>query len=383
VSLSKKQAFNFCEMSCLTRDQEVCTMAWGDPHETELSALLSVCVCVTQVLIGCLNGRVKTFSTEKGIFTESRECGDLSQGRFTGLAVMDSSLITCVESGLLKVWNEGSSNTAEINVGTGVCRMRQNPSQRHHVATGGKENPLKLWDLQRPDKSIFTAKNVANDWLDLRVPVWVRDIAFIQDSNKIVTCTGHHQVRVYDPSSPQRRPVLETQYGEYPLTTLSLPADQASVVVGNTHGQLAILDLRKGLVRGCIKGLAGGVRGLQCHPSLPVLASCGLDRFLRVHSLKDRTLQHKVYMKSRLNCVLLSSRDLEVSAQTPNDGPTKCAHIEEAGDLADSVQWDEVLETRQGFVLLLWARVDLTSGAKICSGSAASALLHMFSDALA
>lgn len=36
VSLTKKQAFNFCEMSCLSRDQEVCVMAWGDPHESEV-----------------------------------------------------------------------------------------------------------------------------------------------------------------------------------------------------------------------------------------------------------------------------------------------------------------------------------------------------------
>ena len=35
---------------------------------------------------------------------------------------------------------------------------------------------------------------MAQDWLDLRVPIWVRDIAFIPDSDKIVTCTGHHQV---------------------------------------------------------------------------------------------------------------------------------------------------------------------------------------------
>lgn len=105
--------------------------------------------------------------------------------------------------------------------------MQQNPSQRHHVATGGKENPLKVWDLERPDKPIFTAKNVrqkkktinflapsswflcfklflfslihqvAHDWLDMRVPVWVRDIGFIPDSDKIVTCTGHHQVCLY------------------------------------------------------------------------------------------------------------------------------------------------------------------------------------------
>ncbi|KAI1903629.1 hypothetical protein AGOR_G00029170 [Albula goreensis] len=298
VSLAKKQAFNFCEMSSLSRDQEVCALCWGDAQESE-------------VLVGCANGTVKTFSTEKGIFTESRQCGDGWQGKFTGLAVTDSALVTCVESGLVNVWKEGSTDTVEINAGSSVCRMRQNPSQRHRVATGGKENGLKVWDLERPDSPIFTAKNVRNDWLDLRVPEWVRDMAFIPDSEKIVTCTGHHQVRVYDPASPQRRPVLEAEFGEYPFTALSLPCSPGSVVVGNTQGQVAMLDLRKGLVRGCLKGLAGAVRGLQCHPSLPLVASCGLDRFLRIHSLEDRSLQHKVYLKSRLNCVLLSSRDLE------------------------------------------------------------------------
>ncbi|KPP59920.1 hypothetical protein Z043_122119 [Scleropages formosus] len=262
VSLAKKQAFNFCEMSHLSREQEVCVLCWGDVHETE-------------VLLGCANGEVKTFSTEKGVFTETRLCGQIDEGKFTGLAVVDSALVTSVESGLVKVWKEGSTDTVEINAGKSVCRMRQNPAQRHRVGTGGKENGLKVWDLERPDTPVFTAKNV----------------------------------RVYDPATPQRRPVLETQFGEYPLTALSLPASPVSVVVGNTQGQMAVLDLRKGLVCGSLKGLAGGVRELQCHPSLPLVASCGLDRFLRVHSLEDRSVQHKVYLKSRLNCLLLSSKD--------------------------------------------------------------------------
>lgn len=49
----------------------------------------------------------------------------------------------------------------EVNVGSGVCRMRQNKCQRSRVATGGKENPLKVWDLERPEKPVFTAKNVS------------------------------------------------------------------------------------------------------------------------------------------------------------------------------------------------------------------------------
>lgn len=80
-------------------------MAWGDEHESEVrttvtgmiiislvididSTCLHVCLYL-QVLVGSVNGTVKTFSTDKGIFTASKECGDPSQGRFTGLAATD------------------------------------------------------------------------------------------------------------------------------------------------------------------------------------------------------------------------------------------------------------------------------------------------------
>lgn len=153
---------------------------------------------------------------------------------------------------------------------------------------------------------------------------------------------------MFDPSSPQRRPVLEAEYGEYPLTTLSLPAAGNTVVVGNTHGQIAILDLRMGLVRGCLKGLAGGVRGLQCHPSQPVVASCGLDRFLRIHSLEDRKLQHKVYLKSRLNCLLLASRDLEAGGgATEQEGGSQEVKEEEEDEVWGTMEQVQDVEKRK------------------------------------
>ncbi|XP_060903280.1 WD repeat-containing protein 74 [Labrus mixtus] len=336
VSLSRKQAFNFCNTSHLSRDQEVRALCWGDPAQSEL-------------LVGSVDGTVKTFSTEKGSFTESRRCGGPEEGCFTGLEVLDGSTwITCGECGTLRVWREDSSEpVTELDAGKNVCRMRQSPAHRHKVATGGKDNNLKIWDLQKPEKPVFTAKNLRDDWLDLKRPHWVRDMAFIPDSDKVVTCTGYHQVHVYDPSSPQRRPVLEAEYGEYPLTALSLPADGNTVVVGNTHGHIALLDLRKGLVRGCLKGLAGGVRALQCHPSQPVVASCGLDRFLRIHSLEDRKLQHKVYLKSRLNCVLLSSKDLEEVGGARGEAGSQ--EVKEEGEGEEDEVWDtmECVEERQ------------------------------------
>ncbi|XP_069665486.1 WD repeat-containing protein 74 isoform X2 [Haliaeetus albicilla] len=217
----------------------------------------------------------------------------------------------------------------ELEAGAGLCRMRQDPTRPHRLGTGGKENALKVWDLQRPQEPVFRAKNVRNDWLDLRVPIWDRDLQFFPDSDKIVTCTAHRQVRLYDPRSPRRRPVLETTFGEAPLTALALVPGETSVVVGSAQGDMAVIDLRQGRVLKCLKGAAGGVRGLQCHPGLPLVASCGLDRFLRVHHLGDKRLRHKVYLKSRLTCLLLSTQqDWEAKEEPPPPAEVK----EEEGD---------------------------------------------------
>ncbi|KAM4565586.1 WD repeat-containing protein 74 isoform 2-T2 [Odontesthes bonariensis] len=340
VSLGRKQAFNFCNTSHLSRDQEVRALCWLDEAESEL-------------LVGSVDGTVKTFSTEKGAFTDARSCGDPAEGCFCGLAALGgSAIITCAESGALRVWREDSREpVTELHAGTHVCRMRQSPVHAHKVATGGKENGLKVWDLQRPEEPLFAAKNLRDDWLDLRRPHWVKDMAFIPGSDKLVTCTAHHQVHVFDPSTPQRRPVLEAEYGEYPLTALALPAGGGSVVVGNTQGQVAVLDLRKGLVRGVLKGLAGGVRGLQCHPSLPLVASCGLDRFLRIHGLEDRRLQHKVYLKSRLNCLLLGSRAEEGGEEAAGAEQEVKEEEDEVWDamekVEEKVEEEEKVETKR------------------------------------
>lgn len=48
-------------------------------------------------------------------------------------------------------------------MGPGVCRMRQDPGHTHMVATCGKENALKVWDLQRSEQPVFRAKNVSDE----------------------------------------------------------------------------------------------------------------------------------------------------------------------------------------------------------------------------
>ncbi|XP_029812095.1 WD repeat-containing protein 74 isoform X3 [Suricata suricatta] len=318
VNLQRKQAANFTAAGQPRREEAVSALCWGPGGET-------------QILVGCADKTVRYFSTEEGRFQGHKHCPG-GEGTFRGLAQVDGTLITCVESGIVRVWRDSDKEASpnpllELSVGPGVCRMRQDPAHPHVVATGGKENALKVWDLQGSEEPVFRAKNV----------------------------------RVYDPASPQRRPVLQATYGEYPLTAMTLTPGSNSVIVGNTHGQLAEIDLRQGRLLGCLKGLAGSVRGLQCHPSKPLLASCGLDRVLRVHRIRNpRGLEHKVYLKSQLNCLLLSGRDnwedepqepQETKQASPEDTETDelWASLEAAAKrkLPDLEPPSEALQTRR------------------------------------
>lgn len=227
-------------------------------------------------------------------------------------------------------------------MGADVFRMRQHTRKVGLVATGGKENDLKLWDLENLEKPVFQAKNVRNDFLDLRVPVWVTDMDFLADSEKVIAITGHHQVRIYDPSSHQRRPVVDFEFDEYPLTCLSLTPRPEQVVVGNSRGRVALLDVRrKGMVH-VFKGVAGSIRAVCCHPTLPLVASCGLDRFLRVHDLNTRLLQTKLYLKSRLNCLLMRT-DFAVEDEEENKAEEEAKVEDEVWEGMEEV--DDTVDT--------------------------------------
>ena len=50
----------------------------------------------------------------------------------------------------------------EKDAGENISKMRVSAHQSHLVATGGKENDLKVWDLNDTENPIFAAKNVSS-----------------------------------------------------------------------------------------------------------------------------------------------------------------------------------------------------------------------------
>lgn len=138
--------------------------------------------------------------------------------------------MTCVEGGSLKIWSLPTDNNSdneqnstlitqfvkedlkihsyfyhllniffeneksELKVGSEIHCAKKSRFDSSMVATGGKENDLKIWDVnQSGAEAVFKAKNVADNWMQLREPVWIMSIDFV-DRNKVAIGTAYHQV---------------------------------------------------------------------------------------------------------------------------------------------------------------------------------------------
>lgn len=139
--------------------------------------------------------------------------------------------MTVVESGPLKVWNitqDENDNLVvslevqytlhnliylninlnsfilffkiELNGGIHVSCLKASrfnkPDGKTLIATGGKENELRVFDLNNlstKKEPLFKAKNLPDNWVLLREPVWVMCIDFL-DENRVVIGTAYNQV---------------------------------------------------------------------------------------------------------------------------------------------------------------------------------------------
>ncbi|KAF4522981.1 hypothetical protein B566_EDAN009572, partial [Ephemera danica] len=130
-------------ISMLKKDHEITSMSWGDPEENE-------------ILLGLANQTVKIYDTELQAFTRSidSKCGE---GPIVGVLRYNKSLLTAVASGEIKLWTGQDSDT--LNTGEALERIRQNPYNRDIIASGGKSNDLKLWNIGANNQNVFKAKN--------------------------------------------------------------------------------------------------------------------------------------------------------------------------------------------------------------------------------
>ncbi|GMF39792.1 unnamed protein product [Phytophthora fragariaefolia] len=275
--------------------------------------------------------------------------------RCVGLDVIHKfgSVVQCSDAGdvLVRSTLEHAGKPSSFNVGGDLNIMRLDAASQSVVGVGGKEHDLNLWSLET-QQVLFKAKNVTHDKLDMRVPVWVKDMRFLStpgssNGHRAIVGTGHRHVRIYD-SNTKRRPVQQLDnFGENPIQSLCVSPDETRVYVGDTAGNLDILDLRTLKHMGRCTGPVGSIRDIACHPTLPYIAAVGLDRMVHVFDVNTRKYRHTIYAKQRLNSVLFCADGLK-DIPVADDEPARKKQKSDDGEMEfgenDSEEEEEAYE---------------------------------------
>ena len=82
---------------------------------------------------------------------------------------------------------ERTKHCVKLSEGKELSRMRQCNFSKNIVGVGGKEVELQLWDLNKVEEPLFRSKNVKQDMLCLRQPVWISDLGWTSESTVAVT----------------------------------------------------------------------------------------------------------------------------------------------------------------------------------------------------
>ncbi|XP_011881315.1 PREDICTED: WD repeat-containing protein 74 [Vollenhovia emeryi] len=284
---------NLERLELIAEDDQVTRIAWGGDDEREVL-----------VACGTKDRRVKIFDSDSGTLVRSFPC-NLGQESINGISGYKGCILTSVGSGEVCLWSPSGEGEVLVNAGQNLCRMCHSREQENVIATGGVENNVKLYDLEKRER-IFIAKDLPHDWLNLKVPVWISDLTFLPLTQQIVAVGRHGHIYVYDPRS-QRRPVVNMTAKES-WTCLAIAPREKHIVVGSTTGRLNLVDLRKtGTILNTYKDFTGGVTGVACSPIRPYIVSVSLDKYLRIHDIDAKTRPKRIYTKSRLSCLIMRS----------------------------------------------------------------------------
>jgi len=283
-------------------------------NSQDRAAAVNVLCCVDDggALAGLDNGAVLRWTADGGVTEAVAPTGAHLRG--VG-ALPENRVVTCSDAGVMgiHVKGEGEGDCDEITVASNAtcCAMLGTSA-----VVAGKDVEVRLWDLQER-ACVFTAKNVAKDKLDVAVPVWNTSVCWLAP-HLICAGTAFNRLRVYDVRA-QRKPVQDWSLqtiARGPTGTLAPNRtvtalhggggggdDEAVVVVADSMGSVRKIDVRTGKSPGSFAGAVGSVRGVHVRDG--VVATCGLDRYLRLYSLATTAVQSKVYCKQRLNAVVL------------------------------------------------------------------------------
>lgn len=227
----------------------------------------------------------------------------------------DPVVISVAASGCARIHSAPQDGSGEAELrhswsvpATVCCSAFEEATARLAIGSQGAE--LRIFDAASREQPIFAAKGGKPNMVGLVDKPWNSAVAFVPGSNgtKVLCGTGYHKFRLYD-TTVGKRPQLDVSFGETRITAVAPEADGRRCWVANGLGQIEVYDFRAGKFAGGIKGVSGSVRSLAVLPGSNVVASGGLDRFLRLHDTTTRKSLGKVYLKTQITEVAFCPTD--------------------------------------------------------------------------
>ncbi|KAF8063103.1 WDR74 [Scenedesmus sp. PABB004] len=238
-------------------------------------------------------------------------------------AASDGMVSVCTCSDAAAGGGSGGWGVARsFQAGGSVTCMSVDASGRHLVV-GGEGIQPSVWDLSTGAR-LWQAKGGKPDMLGLVDRAFTTALACLPAAPgaaaaaeaggggaapapalRFVAGNASSKVHVYD-TAAGRRPQLEVTFGETRVTALAPEPSGARVWAANGTGHVRALELATRKLSHALKGAGGSVRGLVLHPGgEPVIASAGLDRFVRVHGTAGAASAGlaRAYLKQQLTAV--------------------------------------------------------------------------------
>lgn len=244
--------------------------------------------------------------------------------KIVGLACVQDKLIACTHQGSLALCmlSDYSVVKSKIPKAKDIEVFKHDLKNPTIFAFGGREQDLNIITINLDSgscKLMFKAKNVKNDRLDLRQPIWISDLEFLPTESKnhyrIVTVTRYGQLRVYDTDKTQR-PVVNSKVSDRPLCRVKRVADNIVIAADNHTSTFKYQINNSGtkLLGKYGAGTTGAVQALDAKQN--VLVTGGLDRYLRVFNILSREIHGRIFIGSQITNVIL----LEVDVGQDKDG---------------------------------------------------------------
>ena len=268
------------------------------------------------------------------------------------------------DSGEVYIWDINDTDNSvlqELNTFTVKGPIEAAAACSDSIVFGGKENDLSLYAIE-VGQCIWQAKNVLNDNLNLRVPIWHTSVDFLQSTTDststggalIASGTGYKHIRLYDIKNTDTRPIYSYELNtDYRITSIhsNHSIQEYTIYVGDTSGGLSLYDLRIGKRLCTLKGSVGSIRDIQLSPSPysgkghnsegGYIASVGLDRVLYIYNTYTHKLMEKHYMKNRLNCCCFIGQFNSTHSSTRrNSRPNTTSDSDDEDDEGDDGEYN-------------------------------------------